>query len=103
MSDDFDFDFDPDLSVRAAKVAYKIGKELGTEARNFSRFQRGEMEWNELSHMQKTLFLGGDRGEYEKIRSELRASHQKREGSATSSRPTRAPVSRRPRFNYDEF
>ena len=101
--DDFDFDLDPDLSIRTARLAYRIGKELGTEAKNFSRFQRGEMEWNELSHLQKTLFLGGDRSKYERIRSELRSNHQKRRQNASSSRPSRAPVSRRPRFNYDEF
>ena len=103
MVADDDFDFDADLSFRAAKLAYRIGKELGTEARNFPRFQRGEMEWSELSHLQKTLFLGGDRGEYERIRSELRASHQKRKRSATTEGSSRAPVNRRPRFNYNDF
>jgi hypothetical protein len=54
------------------QAAYELGKELGLELRNSRRLLRGELDWEELTHLQKTLFLGGNRGEYERIKAQLR-------------------------------
>lgn len=67
------------------EAAYRLGKELGLELRNYNRFNRGELEWDELTHLQKTLFLGGDRNKYERIRSVLRQRNQRKDSSGRSS------------------
>ncbi len=97
MIDDIDFDLDP--SIRLARLAYRIGKELGTEAKLFGRFNRGELDWDELTHIQQTLFLGGDRSKYEEIRRHLKRQARK----SGRKEATRAPVARRPRFDYGKF
>ena len=105
MSDDeFDFDFSTDL----ARLAFKIGKELGKEAKNAGRFQRGELEWDELSHAQKYLYLGGDQSEYEKIRNMLKQNNNRKSSSGRSNldnipeKPNRIRNNGR-FFNYEDF
>lgn len=64
------------------KLAYKVGKELGKEAKQAISFLRGEVEWEDLSHAQKNLYLGGDREEYERIRGTM-AQRYKQGGAYT--------------------
>ena len=90
------------------RLAYKIGKELGKEARQAGRFLRGEVDWDDLSHAQKYLFLGGDRSEYERIRS-MMAKRYKEHGEYThvvSRISPQLPSNRRPDgrfFDYESF
>ena len=60
------------------KLAYKVGKELGEETKQATRFLRGEVDWEDLSHAQKYLYLGGDRAEYERIRSTMAQKYQQK-------------------------
>ena len=84
------------------EAALRTGKELGRELRNFFKVSRGEASWDELTHVQQTMFLGGDRAEYERIRTELRRAH--RGGSNESSPPRNSAHGlRQPFFDYDRL
>ena len=71
------------VSEALQEAAFRTGMELGRELRSFRKVSRGEASWDELTHVQQTMFLGGDETEYERIRNQLRRS----QAPPTSPRP----------------
>ncbi len=89
------------------QAAMDAGKELGRELKNFLRVTRGEAEWDELTHVQQTMFLGGDRSEYERIRQRIRgaisSSSAARRTTNAGQRDREGSIPRGPFFDYGNF
>ena len=69
-------DFDIDINTRLARLAIEVGKGLGKELKNYSKYMNGDLEWDELTTFQKGA-LGNDRSKYYKIKNYLKGRSMK--------------------------